>query len=563
MTCPHELELSMYADRALDNDAAAGIEAHLQTCASCHATVSALRAETAWLSEVLGADEALLTVPALALPEEQPAAQAASHGLLASWGGLLLGVATSIAAAPALLEIALRPRFPWLGGALSWLDSTLGGGLAEIAARFTLSIVKNGDDIMKLITETVAAIAIVGFIAWIAAAFGRRRTGPLALSLSLAVFAVTLMPAPADALEIRDPEDGTVFVGADETIDDTLMAFGQTIEIDGNVLGDLFAFGQSVVIRGSIEGNLITAAQTVTISGDIGGTVIGAGQTVNVSSAQIGRNLFGFGNVVNAADTTSIEQNAMVFSGQVANMAGPIGRDLYSFGTQVEIGSEIGGNLRTFGPNVSILGPARIGGDFEANTPNENGLSISPGATIVGEQTVNLSAAPEQQNKYANPGWYGSQLLRFVTAFITGLVILMLVPGLRGVAITGIGNGFATAGIGLVALVATPLIALLSLIIVIGAPLGVFTVFLYLASLYLSKIVLAFFVARKFFESRGNPRHFALTLAAGLAMLIIVINLPYIGGILNFVFMIAGLGLIVMFLFAQIRKLSAPKEATA
>jgi hypothetical protein len=119
------------------------------------------------------------------------------------------------------------------------------------------------------------------------------------------------------------------------------------------------------------------------------------------------------------------------------------------------------------------------------------------------------------------------------------------------------------AGIGLVTLVATPIIAILTLFTVIGIPLALFSVMLYFVALYLAKIVLAFFVVRQIFEARGNARHYAVTLAAGVALLIVVINLPFIGGILNFVFTATGLGLIVIFLWAQLKKLSAPQAAAA
>src|SRR5204862_166255 len=82
---------------------------------------------------------------------------------------------------------------------------------------------------------------------------------------------------------------------AHETINDTLIAAGQTVAIDGTVNGDLFAFGRSVTIRGNVTGNVIACAETVTIEGTVGGDIVGAGRGVSLHGTHVGRNFFGFG----------------------------------------------------------------------------------------------------------------------------------------------------------------------------------------------------------------------------------------------------------------------------
>ena len=83
-------------------------------------------------------------------------------------------------------------------------------------------------------------------------------------------------------------------LAADETINDTLLAMGQTVSIDGNINGDLLAFGQEVTVRGNVTGNLITGAQTITIEGTVGGSVIGGGRDLSLANARVGRDLYGF-----------------------------------------------------------------------------------------------------------------------------------------------------------------------------------------------------------------------------------------------------------------------------
>ena len=49
-------------------------------------------------------------------------------------------------------------------------------------------------------------------------------------------------------------------VGANETIDDTLLATGNIVRVEGVVNGDLLAFGGSVEVRGTVKGDLISFA---------------------------------------------------------------------------------------------------------------------------------------------------------------------------------------------------------------------------------------------------------------------------------------------------------------
>ena len=85
----------------------------------------------------------------------------------------------------------------------------------------------------------------------------RRAFGGIAASL-LAV--AVALPSTGHAFEIRRSE-GDVTVAADETINDTLLAAGQTVTIDGTINGDLLAFGRDVTVRGNVTGNLVTGAR--------------------------------------------------------------------------------------------------------------------------------------------------------------------------------------------------------------------------------------------------------------------------------------------------------------
>jgi hypothetical protein len=110
--------------------------------------------------------------------------------------------------------------------------------------------------------------------------------------------------------------------------------------------------------------------------------------------------------------------------------------------------------------------------------------------------------------------------------------------------------------------VALPIIAVLTMITVVGIPVALLGLMLYVVALFLAKIVVAYFIGRQLTGS-SRERHFALTLALGLVLVIAVINLPFIGGVLSFVLTVAGLGLIVKFGWEQTAATNARRHEIA
>ena len=86
-------------------------------------------------------------------------------------------------------------------------------------------------------------------------------------------------------------------------------------------------------------------------------------------------------------------------------------------------------------------------------------------------------------------------------------------------------------------LVALPVAAIIVAVTVIGLPIALISLVLYLIALYLAKIVVAEFVGRQLMQSRG-----ALPLLVGVLVVVVAINLPWIGGLINFLLILLGLG---------------------
>jgi len=538
MTCPSELILSLYADGELPTQDVASIDAHLADCGDCRTRLAALRAEVAIMAAALGRDAELHVVPAFERP--------ASYGVMAATAILLLAATGLISATPALIGFSLPAP-------LAWLNPFDTGRLIDVAIRVAMFLAEYGGAIMTTIIQTVTAVVVTGFAAWGVLGLRSRLRNP-SLMLCL-VCLIAALPTPSHALEIRHVEDGTVSVPATETVADTLIAVGETVEVDGTIEGDLIAIGRRVAIRGHVTGQVFTAGSTISLDGELDGSVIGAAKTLDASSGRIGRNLFGFGESVTAGDRLNVEQNAVLF-GERAHFGGPVGRDAVGFGEEIEVGNSVGGDVTAYGQRVTLLAPSRITGDVTAHVPKEDNFTMSPGAVVGGEVVTKIIERHEARSEYSTGKFWMFQLLRFAAGFATGAVLLALVPSLRRASLDTARSGFVAAGLGLVALVAVPMIAVLVAITVIGIPLSLAGLMLWVAGIYLSKIVMAQLIGARLIEATGQPRHYAAALAAGLLLVIVVVNLPFVGGLLNFILTITGLGLLLLFVWRSYQGVS-------
>jgi cytoskeletal protein CcmA (bactofilin family) len=355
------------------------------------------------------------------------------------------------------------------------------------------------------------------------------------------VLAVSLLAAaaPARALELRRDAE-LVAVAAGERIDDTLIAVSRSITVAGTINGDLIAVGRRVIVRGIVNGDLITGAETISLQGIVRGNVIGLGATLETPDSLVGRNLYGLAWQVSTSVNTEVDGNVTVLA-DTARVGGTVGTDVTVLGDAVEIGADVKGGVDAFADTVTLLDSARVGGDLTARVPTEASLTVLPGAEVTGATQTRLGGRFGRENRYASGAFYARQALRFVAAFIVGLALFLLFPALPS---TALGSGLdvlKTGGIGLVALVSLPAIAVLAMITIVGLPIGIIGLLSWLIALYLAKIVLAGVVGT---AALGGGRHVAPTLAAGLAVVLVLVNLPYAGRPLGFVLTVLGLGLL-------------------
>jgi cytoskeletal protein CcmA (bactofilin family) len=542
MTCPSNVTHSMYADGALPPREAAQLERHAATCAACTARIDALYREGAVLRLALREADDALPIPRFAPPPRARDFVVLVLGIVLI-GGFSSAFWSTVAAA--------------IPSELKWLSPLESGTLFEGAIDVLSFIVYEGTAMWTAALNFLGTALALAFVAWLAFTAARRRafTGMAAVLLAVAV----ALPSIGHAFEIRRSQMGDVTVAADETINDTLLAMGQVVTIDGTVNGDLLAFGREVTVRGNVTGNLVTGAQRVTIEGTVGGSVLGGAEDLTLANGRIGGNLYGFGNDVEITSGANVTGNAIA-GGETVDVNGRVGVDLRSFGKAVKISGAVEGDVDAYAGTVSVASTARVGGNVTGRVDTAGDLSVASGAAVGGSVDERLVEREQRRNRYATFGYYFGQVVRVGAMFLAGLLLLALFPVLRDVSLPNAMAVLRSGGIGLAAAVTLPVAAILLCITIIGFPLGVLTFVLGAIGLFFSKIVMGQIIGRAVFRAPQAPPHYAATLITGLVIVVVAINLPWIGGIANFVLTLVGFGIIVSLLLARF---SSSAAATA
>lgn len=405
------------------------------------------------------------------------------------------------------------------------------------------------DTYLGLIVVTVVAIAAV--IVWL-----RRPRSHSSLNLCVGVLltAMFILPAPANALEIRRDDD-VVVIAATETIDDTLVVAAESVVVEGTINGSLIAVGQSVDISGSIAGNLVTFAEDINVRGQVGGTVIGGSSAFSINGATINGDAWVAGESITVGAGAAVGNNA-TFAGESVTVEGAIGKDLTAFCENVELNGTVGADLEAFAGRVRLLGNANVAGHVRFRTKDEDRLYRADSAQVGGE--VEFLAMPEEletESEYAQPEFYLWQAAQLIGAFLVGWVLLTMLPSMGRLSIGAGIESLKSAGIGLLALVSTPIAALIVAATLIGLPIALIIVGAWLLGIYLTQIVIGSAIGRMLMpENDSVPQ----TLIVGLLLVTVAVNLPFIGGIIGFVLTILGLGILLQYLYRVVKSRQAP-----
>jgi cytoskeletal protein CcmA (bactofilin family) len=527
-----ELQFSMLADDAIDSDVedAAELMLHITECDQCRARLNVYQDDSRLIRSVFAID-AVNEIPVA--PKFKKPLGFREFAFVNLMTGVLFWVA----------------QFSWktifgevVVDGFSWLTSLVVPDVYDVVVSTVLYLTFEGTAMFETYSEFIVIGLAAITIFWIAA-FARKS---MVMSFSV-LLSVLVLSAPQEVHAFQH-QKGDLVIGPEETINDTLLFTGDSLTVDGDINGDLVAFGKRIVINGKIDGNLIVAAQSITVAGEVTGTIMNAAESIDLAGLLVGGDFWAAGQSVRMNQDSRVDGNA-ILAGELVSVAGYVGRDLVTAAETAELSGEVNEDVMAYVEKIQLLGNASVKGDMTIHAMSEESLQQSSGATVGG--VVNFEHHDYEgkpRNRYATIEFYFRQLVRLVAAFIVGYGLFSLFPRMQRVSLEGGAAGLATGGVGLVGLVSMPVIAVILAVTVIGLPIAFLGVFMWITAFYLAKILVAWIIGSMLLDDSEEDRGILATLAVGLIIVIVAINLPFVGGVISFIFTALGFGMLLQWL---------------
>lgn len=365
-----------------------------------------------------------------------------------------------------------------------------------------------------------------------------------------ACFMLLILPLAASAYSFKKGD--SVYVSKDETIEGSLYAVGSNLIIEGKITGDVICAGQSININGEVAGDVICAGESVNVSGPVGGNLRLAGSSVNFNG-QVARNAMLLGATVITTASSTVGWDLLIL-GNAFELNGNIGRDLYGSANKVSLSGQISQEVdlklnsrNGYAEPLIITGTAKINGQLKYKSAKD--AAIDSKANIKGEVIHNFPATTKTKSRLADLAWWLKKLISLFSALVIGLVLISLgresVIKITDLMLDKTGLAF---GWGILALLLPPLLAIILAITIIGLPLSLIFLALWLIALYVSKTLVGILVGRSLMNNFWPAQKDSLILAMIIGMVIayLIFALPLVGKLAALLAMLWGLGGIML-----------------
>ena len=323
-------------------------------------------------------------------------------------------------------------------------------------------------------------------------------------------------------------------------IDDDLYMAGGQVELYATVNGDVVAAGGQLNLEGDVHEDVMAAGGEVELRGVVGDDARVAGGNVRVL-ATIGDDLVAAGGRLQLGPKAVVGGSAWLSGGEV-RVDGRVGEVLRASGGKVIIAGTIDGDAEVWAEQVEVQPGAVIRGKLNYKSPHP--AIIADGAQIDGEVTytpVEVRVAP------VVAGFIFAGLILLSSMMLTGVVLYLVFPGIaQRCCDTVRDTPWTSLGYGLAVFAGGPLVIVLLLSTGLGLWLALLLLAAWLVLLLTGYLAGAYFVAdaglRKLKKDDAGRTARAVSLVLSMLALAIVNLIPLIGGLVNWLVLLAGIG---------------------
>ncbi len=335
-------------------------------------------------------------------------------------------------------------------------------------------------------------------------------------------------------------------------INDNFYVIGNDVTISGMVNGDSLSISPKILSNGTVTGDTLFFGGEVNILGKVLGDVRAVGGDVIIDS-YVGNDLIVAGGTVNITENAKIEKDVAIAGGEV-NMKGTVGRTVRIIAGKALVDGEIDGNFDfyggelTIGPNAKIYGEVKIEGENRAN--------ISEKAFVKGKVTYIERNFLQVDSKKVRDIFGFAILFRLLILITAILVVLYFFPKriqkISNIGVSSFGKSFL---IGLVSFVLIPFCIIILASTIIGIFVAVMALVVYvlavIVSILLSGVLFGSILYKFYSKTKEFPETITWKVAVpGITLLTLLIFIPVLGILINFVIFLATFGATVRFIWS-------------
>lgn len=355
--------------------------------------------------------------------------------------------------------------------------------------------------------------------------------------------------------------------GFSRRVGDDLFAAGDTVSLTEAVPGDAFVAAGDVYTAGEVGGDLAVAGGDVSIGGRIGGDVYAAGGNVRLDAIVDGGARVAGGDVT-VGPATVITGGTSLTGGKV-DFDGEARGYLQASGGHVSIGGVVKGDVEVRSDELRIAPGTRIDGKlvYRGPSPPEIPADAQIAGGVQHREASHRRVWDRARDEVRTVAGWAARIALFAGVFLAGALYLGLFPGFAARAATAIRTTpLPSLGLGFALLFCVPVVGVMLLLTIVGIPLALLLIPLYLLLLLLGWINAGAFLGHQAFAALGRegpqepPAVRFLALLAGLVVLWLLRQVPYVGGLVGFLALLLGIGALAVELW-RLRSPATPAAA--
>ncbi|MTI71964.1 MAG: hypothetical protein FH751_17085 [Firmicutes bacterium] len=284
----------------------------------------------------------------------------------------------------------------------------------------------------------------------------------------------------------------------------------------GTVYGDLITFNKIIKIDGIIKGNLRVITSKANISGEIRKNITALARELII-------------------DKGSVDGSITVFSNKLT-IKGDVNSDIRGRVNTLIIDGKVKGDINVFAKEIKFSENAIVYGDL--NYSNVRKIKV-PKRFIRGDITFTKDLFNlDLLKRYIHYFYVLVKMIFMMCLLIIGTVLVSIYPKFFSKLEKKVNDYKTNLKLGIAISLLTPIISLLLIFTIIGIPIGIILLTIYIILLYLSYLPVSIWLGGKLLN-KSNP---LIKMIIGLLIIFTLSFIPYLGTIIKIITIIIGLG---------------------